>query len=45
MNRAVKDMRMPYCSAAEFIEEEIDRALQRYERFLEGTEKQPNSTG
>jgi hypothetical protein len=36
---------MPYYSAAEFIEEQIDKALQRYERFLEGAEKQPSSTG
>gem|GEM_PF-3771543 len=36
-------MRMPYYSAAEFIEDQIDKALQQYERFLEETEKQRNN--
>ncbi|MEM1536392.1 MAG: ribbon-helix-helix domain-containing protein [Candidatus Bathyarchaeia archaeon] len=43
LNRAVKDMRMPYYSAAEFIEDQIDKALEQYEKFLEEMEKQKGS--
>jgi len=28
-------MRMPYYNAAEFIEDQIDKTLEQYERFLE----------
>jgi metal-responsive CopG/Arc/MetJ family transcriptional regulator len=35
LNRALKDMGMPYYNAAEFIEDQIDKALQQYEKFLE----------
>jgi hypothetical protein len=28
-------MRMPYYSAAEFIEDQINKALEQYEKFLE----------
>lgn len=39
LNMAVKEMRMPYYSAAEFIEDQIDKALEQYEKFQEETEK------
>ncbi|MEM2506991.1 MAG: ribbon-helix-helix domain-containing protein [Nitrososphaeria archaeon] len=35
LNRAVKEMKMPYYSAAEFIEDQIDKALQQYEKLIE----------
>jgi len=28
-------MRMPYYNAAEFIENQIDKALEQYEKFIE----------
>jgi len=35
LNEAVKIMRMPYYNAAEFIENQIDKALEQYEKFIE----------
>jgi len=35
LNKAVKEMRMPYYSAAEFIEDQIDKAIQQYEKLTE----------
>jgi len=39
LNRAVKEMNMPYYNATEFIEDQIDKALEQYEEYLEETEK------
>jgi hypothetical protein len=39
LNEAVKDMNMAYYNAAEFIEDQIDKALKQYEECLEETEK------
>jgi metal-responsive CopG/Arc/MetJ family transcriptional regulator len=39
LNRAVKDMNMPYDNAAEFIEDQIEKALEQYEEYLEEEEK------
>jgi hypothetical protein len=39
LNRAVKEMNMPYYNATEFIEDQIDKALKQYEEYLEETEK------
>jgi uncharacterized protein (UPF0305 family) len=38
LNEAVKKMRMPYYNASEFIEDQIDKALEQYEKFLEEKE-------
>jgi uncharacterized protein (UPF0305 family) len=35
LNDAVKKMRMPYYNAAEFMEDQINKALEQYEKFLE----------
>jgi len=35
LNEAVKKMRMPHYNAAEFIEDQIDKALEQYEKFIE----------
>ncbi|MEM2202698.1 MAG: ribbon-helix-helix domain-containing protein [Nitrososphaerota archaeon] len=35
LNKAVKEMNMPYYNAMEFIEDQIDKALQQYEKYLE----------
>ena len=40
LNRAVKEMNMPYYNATEFIEDQIDKALKQYEEYLEETEKE-----
>jgi len=34
LNKAVKEMRIPYYNAAEFIEDQIDKVLQQYKEFL-----------
>jgi len=34
LNEAVKMMRMPYYNAAEFIEDQIDKALEQYEKLI-----------
>jgi metal-responsive CopG/Arc/MetJ family transcriptional regulator len=34
LNEAVKKMGMPYYNAAEFIEDQIDKALEQYEEVL-----------
>jgi len=39
LNEAIKDMDMPYYNAAEFIEDQIDKALEQYKEYLEETEK------
>jgi len=39
LNQAVKDMDMPYYNAAEFIEDQIDKALEQYEEYIEEMEK------
>jgi hypothetical protein len=33
-------MNMPYYNATEFIEDQIDKALEQYEEYLEETEKE-----
>jgi len=38
LNEAVKKMKMPYYNAAEFIEDQINIALEQYEKFLEEKE-------
>jgi alpha-galactosidase/6-phospho-beta-glucosidase family protein len=40
LNKTLKEMNMPYYNATEFIEDQIDKALTRYEEYLEETEKQ-----
>lgn len=35
LNVAVKEMKMPYYNATEFIEDQIDKALQQYEKIIE----------
>jgi hypothetical protein len=35
LNEAVKWMRMPYFNAAEFIEDQIDKTIQRYKESFE----------
>jgi metal-responsive CopG/Arc/MetJ family transcriptional regulator len=40
LNEAVKEMGMPYYNAAEFIEDQISKALEQYEEYLEEIEKQ-----
>jgi metal-responsive CopG/Arc/MetJ family transcriptional regulator len=35
LNRAVKEMNIPNYNAAEFIEDQINKALEQYEKFLE----------
>ncbi|MGC8998788.1 MAG: hypothetical protein ACP5JW_05270 [Candidatus Bathyarchaeia archaeon] len=39
LNKALKDMGIPYYNAAGFIEDQIDKALQQYEKFQEEAEK------
>ena len=39
LNKALKEMNMPYYNATEFIKDQIDKALKQYEEYLEETEK------
>ena len=38
LNEALKKMRMPYYDAKEFIEDQIDKMLEHYEKFLKEKE-------
>ncbi|MEM1589423.1 MAG: ribbon-helix-helix domain-containing protein [Candidatus Bathyarchaeia archaeon] len=44
LNRAVREMGTPYYSAAEFIEDQIDKALGQYNKFLEEAEKRGSNS-
>ncbi|MCX8170649.1 MAG: ribbon-helix-helix domain-containing protein [Candidatus Bathyarchaeota archaeon] len=39
LNKAVKKMRIPYRNAAEFIEEQIDKAIEQYEEYIKEKEE------
>jgi len=39
LNKAVEEMNMPYYNATEFIHDQIDKALEQYEEYLEATGK------
>jgi len=34
LNKAIKEMQTPYRNAAEFIEEQIDKAIEQYEEYI-----------
>ncbi|MEM0313599.1 MAG: hypothetical protein QXQ41_03520 [Candidatus Bathyarchaeia archaeon] len=40
LNKADKEMNMPYYNATEFIEDLMDKALEQYQEYLEETKKE-----
>jgi len=39
LNKAVKEMQTPYRNAADFIEEQIDKAIEQYEEYIKEKEE------
>jgi len=39
LNKAIKEMQTPYRNAAEFIEEQIDKAIEQYEEYIKEKEE------
>jgi len=39
LNKAIKEMQTPYRNAADFIEEQIDKAIEQYEEYIKEKEE------